>query len=541
MLRRSLLPVPLALLLFVLPASGQSSSSSASPDNACAKLQHLSLHQAHVLSAEVVNAGTFVAPAGPNGKADQLPLYAHLPAFCRVVLNATPSPDSQIKIEVWLPVSGWNKRLQGVGNGGFAGWIDYRQMGFSLANGFAATGTDTGHSGETIDARWALGHPQKVVDFGWRGIHQMTVQAKVVVAAYYGFPARHNYFAACSDGGREALMEAQRFPADYDGIVAGAPAYAWTDLLTAGAIAMKAMLAQPADYLPASKVPLLQRSVLAACDRTDGLRDGLVSDPRACHFEPASLVCGGEGAQRCLTGAQVKTLETLYASHTVGGEVLPGLMPTGAEEDPNGWPTWVTGTAPGKSAGMGFTTGFFGNMVYNDPHWDVHGFDPEAGLKDAREKTSAALDATSTDLKAFHDRGGKLILYHGWADAGISPLYTLRYYEGVQEKLGRDEAASFTRLYLLPGVKHCFDGPGPDSIGQFGLLGPKSTAQDNAFRAVEDWVEEGRQPEAIIAAKYAKPFDPSHTLMTRPACPYPQQAHYTGKGSIREASSFVCK
>jgi hypothetical protein len=541
MLRRPQVLIIFALLLFVLPAPAQSASSSTSPENACAKLQHLSLRQAHVLSAEVVEPGAFVAPARPNGKAEQLPLYGHLPAFCRVVLHATPSPDSQIRVEVWLPVSGWNKRLQGIGNGGFAGEIDYRQMALSVANGFASTGTDTGHIGDGIEARLALGHPQKVVDFGWRGIHQMTVQAKAVVAAYYGFPAQHNYFASCSDGGREALMEAQRFPADYDGIVAGAPAYAWTDLLTSGAIAMKAMLSEPANYLPASKVPLISHAVLEACDRTDGLRDGLVSDPRACHFEPATLSCKAEGGQRCLTEPQVTTLVTLYASHTVGGEVLPGLLPTGAEEDPNGWPNWVMGPAPGKSAGVGFASGFFGNMVYSDPHWDFRSFDPEAGLKEAREKTSAALDATSTDLKAFHDRGGKLILYHGWADAGISPLYTIRYYEGVEEKLGRDEAASFTRLYMLPGVKHCFDGPGPDSIGQFGLLGPKSTAQNNAFRAVEDWVEEGKAPDAIIASKYAKPFDPSRTIMTRPACPYPQQAHYTGKGSIREAASFVCK
>jgi hypothetical protein len=541
MLPRPLVLIVFALLLFVLPAPAQPAPISASADNACAKLQHLSLRQAHVLSAEAVEAGAFVAPVGAHGKVEPFPIYGHLPEFCRVVVDATPSPDSHIKIEVWLPVSGWNKRLQGVGNGGFAGSIDYRQMATSVLNGFSATGTDTGHSADGIDAKWALGHPQKVVDFGWRGIHQMTVQAKAVVAAYYGFPARHNYFAACSDGGREALMEAQRFPADYDGIVAGAPAYAWTELLTGGAIGMKALLADPESYLPASKVPLLQRSVLAACDRTDGLRDGLVSDPRACQFQPASLKCVGGNAPRCLTGPQVKTLETLYANHTVAGEVLPGLLPTGAEEDPNGWPNWVTGTAPGKSAGAGFAGGFFGNMVYSDPHWEIRSFDPETGLKDARAKTSAALDATSTDLKAFHDRGGKLILYHGWSDAAISPLYTIRYYEGVQEKLGQDEAASFIRLYLLPGVKHCMGGPGPDSIGQFGLLGPKSTAQDNAFRALEDWVEEGKAPDVIIAAKYAKSFDPTRTLMTRPACPYPEQAHYTGKGSIRQAASFVCK
>ncbi len=523
------------------PATSARAQSSAA--DACSRLQHLPLHQARVVSAETVAAGTFSRPAAKDGKADPLAtLFNHTPAFCRVIVHAAPSPDSSIRIEVWLPAEGWNKRLQGIGNGGFAGEIDDRQLAASVLNGFAATATDTGHQGDGLDASWALGHPQKVVDFGWRGIHQMTVQAKAVVAAFYGYPARHNYFAACSDGGREALMEAQRFPADYDGIVAGAPAYAWTDLMVSGGIAMKALLESPANYIPAAKVATISHAVLAACDQGDGLRDGLVTDPRACHFDPATIACSAGGGQRCLTAAQEKALGALYSAHTVSGEALPGVLATGAEQDPNGWPSWITGTAPAKSAGVGFATGFFSNMVYGDRKWDLHTFEAEPAMKAAREKTGATLDARSTDLKAFRDRGGKLILYHGWADAAISPLYTIRYYEGVQKDMGADTAASFTRLYMLPGVKHCAEGPGPDSIGQFGLLGPKSTAKDNAFRAVEEWVEEGHAPDAIVATKYAKSFDPaSGVRMTRPACPYPQQAQYTGKGSARSAASFVCK
>lgn len=513
------------------------------PADACARLQHLPLRQARVASAEMIEAGAFTRPAPKDGKADPLAtLFSRLPAFCRVVVNAAPSPDSNIRIEVWLPAQGWNKRLQGIGNGGFAGQIDEQQLAASVLNGFAATATDTGHQGDALDSGWALGHPQKVVDFGWRGIHQMTVQAKTVVAAFYSFPARHSYFAACSDGGREALMEAQRFPADYDGIVAGAPAYAWTDLMVSGGIFLKSQMEQPASYIPPAKVTTIAHSVLAACDEADGLRDGLVTDPRTCHFDPATIACRAGSRQHCLTSAQEAALTSLYTERTVGGDTLPGVLATGAEQDPNGWPSWITGPAPGKSQGMAFATGFFSNLVYSDRKWDLHSFEPDAAMKAAREKTGATLDARSADLKAFHDRGGKLILYHGWADAAISPLYTIRYYEDVQKAMGAETAASFTRLYLLPGVKHCAAGPGPDSIGQFGLLGPKSTGKDNAFRAVEEWVEEGRAPESIVASKYAKPFDPaSGVRMTRPTCPYPQQAHYAGRGSARNAASFVCK
>ncbi len=531
---RSLLAA--ALLFATIPALAQQVDASN-----CARLQQLSLDHAHVLSAEVVAPGTFVAPPGPNGKAEQLPLYSHLPAFCRTVVEATPTDDSAIKIEVWLPVANWNGRLQGQGNGGFAGSIHYPGLALSLLNGFATTGTDTGHTGDGIDSRWALHHPEKVVDFGWRGIHQMTVQSKAVIAAYYHASPKHNYFASCSDGGREALMEAQRFPADYDGIIAGAPAYAWTELMTSAALGMQTMLSKPQEYLPPTDVPLIAHAIVAACDTLDGLKDGIITDPRACRFSPQTIACKPGKTQSCLTAPQTRTLTTLMSDRTVGDASLPGFLPSGGEEDPNGWPSWVTGPARGKAAGVAYASGFFGNLVYDDSRWDFRTFEPVRGLADARAKTGTALDAMDTDLSAFHNRGGKLILFHGWADAAISPLYTIRYYKGVQEKLGNDEAAGFTRLYMLPGVKHCLGGPGPDSIGQFGLLGPKSTAQDNAFRALEDWVEEGKAPETIVAAKYAKPSDPSTTVMTRPACPYPQEAHYKGTGSIKSADSFVCR
>ena len=540
---------PLALLASILVFAASAVAQSTNTSR-CTNLQQLQLDHAHVLSAEVVPAGGFVAPPRPTGPNEQIPLYKQLAAFCRVEVQAAPSDDSNIQIEVWLPVSNWNHRLHGIGNGGFAGEIDFEGMARALDSNSATAGTDTGHFADGIDARWALHHPEKITDYGWRGIHQMTEQAKAVIAAYYATPVAHSYFTACSDGGREALMEAQRFPADYDGILAGAPAYNWTTLLTSAAIGMQTLLADNASYIPAADVPLIHRAVLAQCDKLDKLpgdvNDGIVDDPRMCHFDPARITCKSENGQHCLSAAQVKSLKTLLTERRVGDTAIPPIMPAGGELDPNGWPSWITGNERGKSAMAGFGSGYFANMVYSDPKWDFRTFDPVAGLATAREKTSEALDSTNPDLSAFAKRGGKLIMYHGWADAAISPLYSIQYYDEVQQKLGKDEAVSFTRLYLLPGVKHCFDGPGPDRIGQWGLPAMKdSTAANNVIHALQDWVEDGKAPEAITATKYGElpdhNADPHKILMTRPICPYPQQAHYKGKGSDKDAASFICQ
>jgi feruloyl esterase len=528
-------------LLLATPSLAQSADASR-----CTNLQQLPLDQAHVVSAEVVAPGSFIAPPRPTGPAEQVALYKQLPAFCRVKIEATPTPDSKIQIEVWLPAANWNRRLQGIGNGGFAGEIDFEGMARALDSNAATAGTDTGHFAAGIDASWALHHPEKITDYGWRGIHQMTEQAKAIIASYYGSPVQHSYFTACSDGGREALMEAQRFPTDYDGILAGAPAYNWTTLLTGAAIAMQTLLSDSASYIPAAQVPLIHRAIVKQCDKQDGLKDSLIADPPACHFDAATVACKTGHSQRCLTPAQVTALNTLLSERRVSDTTIFPVLPAGGELDPNGWPSWITGQERGKSAFAGFGYGYFANMVYSDPKWDFHTFDPVAGLAAAREKTSEALDATNPDLSAFRQRGGKLILYHGWADGAISPLFSIHYYEQVQQKLGKDETSNFTRLYLMPGVKHCSDGPGPDSIGAWGLPSMKeSDGSHNVIHALEDWVEDGKAPEAIIATKYAElpnhQDNPHRVVMTRPLCPYPQQAHYKGTGSNKDAASFVCQ
>lgn len=512
----------------------------------CTNLQQLHLDHAHVLSAEVVNTGTFAAPPRPTGPAEQVQLYKRLPTFCRVKVEAIPTSDSRIQIEVWLPADKWNHRFQALGNGGFAGEIDYEGMARALDNSNVTAATDTGHFADGMDASWALHHPEKIADYGWRGIHQMTAQAKAIIAAYYATPAEHSYFTACSDGGREALMEAQRFSDDYDGILAGAPAYNWTTLLTSAAIGMQTLLSDSASYIPASDAPLIHRAILAQCDKLDNLKDALIADPRACHFDAARITCKTGHSQGCLTATQVKALTTLLSERKVGDTTIPPILPAGGELDPNGWPSWIMGAERGKSAMAGFGHGYFANMVYSDPKWDFRTFDPAAGLAAARAKTSEALDATNPDLSAFHKHGGKLILYHGWADAAISPLYSIHYYEAVQQKQSTDETASFTRLYLMPGVKHCAGGPGPDSIGQWGLPNMKdSDASHNIIHALEDWVEQNKAPQAITATKYAElpnhHDNPNKILMTRPLCPYPQQAHYKGTGSTKEAASFTCQ
>ncbi|HEY6369759.1 MAG TPA: tannase/feruloyl esterase family alpha/beta hydrolase [Candidatus Sulfotelmatobacter sp.] len=509
-------------------------------DDSCAKVAGAKIASARITLAQTVAAGTFAEPPAPSSGRDVSALYKALPAFCRVVAEAKPTADSDIKIEVWLPASGWNGKLQGLANGGFAGQIDYVQLGTAMTKGYAATATDTGHTGSLVDATFALGHPEKVVDFGHRGIHEMTRVAKEAVQAFYRKAPQHSYFAGCSDGGREALMEAQRYPADYDGILAGAPANYWTALLSTAALDTQALTLDPASFIPQAKIPAIAAAVNAACDELDGVRDGILNDPRECHFDPATIQCKtGEDSDKCLTAPQATALKKLYAglhdSH--GHEVFPGFLP-GAEDGQDGWGLWITGPAPAKSLMAFFGIGYFSNMVYEKADWDYKTFAVDAGLKAAEEKTASTLNATDADLKAFRARGGKLILYHGWNDPAISALNTVNYFESVLAKMGTKEADSFLRLYMVPGMQHCGDGPGTDSFGQDGKL-IFDDPPHSVHAALEQWVETGKAPSTIVASKYVGD-DKVHPKMTRPLCAYPQAAKYKGSGDTNDAANFVC-
>jgi feruloyl esterase len=489
--------------------------------------------------AKTVQAGTFAGPPQPFTGADLSVFYKKLPAFCRVVVHAHPSVDSDIILEVWMPVTGWNGKLQGIGNGGFAGLIDYFELGTAVAKGYAATATDTGHAGSPIDAEWALGHPDKIIDFGHRGVHDMTRIAKIAVQQFYGAAPLHSYFAGCSDGGREALMEAQRYPLDYDGILAGAPANYWTALLSMAAVDVQALTATPDSFIPQSKIPAIGGAVRAACDSLDGVRDGVVSDPRQCQFDPASIECKpGSDAATCLTVPQVTALKAIYAGlqDSSGHSIFPGYLP-GGEEGQGGWGLWITGPAPGRSLMAAFGNGYFTDMVFNDPHWEMKSFSLESGMKTAQLKTAEALDAVSPDLTSFQAHGGKLILYHGWNDPAIPARNTVQYYDSLKEKMGENATDAFVRLYMLPGVQHCGGGPGADDIGSTGA----STSSDpghNVRLALEAWVEKGTAPKSFIATKSE---DEGHsTSMTRLVCSYPEASKYNGAGDPNSASSYSC-
>ena len=511
----------------------------------CESLAPLTLAKGKVMSAETVAAGAFTPPANlAPWLAGDPSAYKKLPAFCRVLAVARPSADSEIKFEVWMPASGWNGRFRGQGNGGFAGEIDYGSLAAAVGDGYASAGTDTGHSASGIDARWALGHPEKVIDFGYRAIHEMTQTAKAAAKAFYGREPQRSYFANCSNGGRQALMEAQRFPEDYDGILAGAPANFWTHLLTSALWDAQATTRDEASYIPSSKLPAIARAVNAACDAQDGVADGILNDPRHCRFDPASMQCQTGDAPTCLTPAQATALKKLYegARDADGRRIFPGFLP-GAEEGEGGWSTWITGSAPGKGLLFVFDNGFFANMVYEKPDWDYKTANLGAALKAAEAKTARTLDANDPNLRPFKDRGGKLILWHGWNDPAISALNTIDYYESVVGAMGPSDVGSFLRLYLAPGIQHCGGGPGPGTFGQGGVLSgsdPRSSLQ----LALEEWVEKGAAPAAIVATRYAggPPIGdgPHEVKMTRPLCPYPQAPRYKGAGETNDASSFVC-
>jgi hypothetical protein len=523
-----------ALFSFVLACSA-----GALGQGNCERLSELKIPNT-TLTAQSIAAGTFVGPPAPFSGADLSALYKTLPAFCRVMADAKPTADSDIKIEVWLPASGWNGKLLGIGNGGFAGMIDTMQLAVTVKSGYVSTATDTGHTGSPIDGAWAMGHPEKVIDFGHRGIHEMTRVAKAVAEAYYAKAPRRSYFAGCSDGGREALMEAQRYPEDYDGILAGAPANNWTPLLTTAAYDTQALTMDAGSYIPATKIPAVGAAVNAACDGLDGVRDGILNDPRQCHFDPATIQCKAEDSDKCLTAPQVVTLKKLYAGtpDSAGHIIFPGFLP-GAEQGQGGWGIWITGPAPAKSMMAFFGNGFFSGFVYEKADWDLKTFTVDAGLKAASEKTAQALNATEADLKPFKARGGKIIVYHGWNDPAISALNTVNYFESVVTKMGQKDVDSFARLYMVPGMQHCDGGPGPDSFGQVGGLkfdDPTHSVQ----AALEKWVEKDKAPGAIIASK-VEGNGRKDAEMTRPLCPYPQAAKYKGTGDTDDAGNFVCE
>ncbi len=509
----------------------------------CDSLATLTLANTTITSATSVAAGAFKPPAGPGQPAPTDPL----PAFCRVAATAKPTADSEIRFEVWLPASGWNGKFEQVGNGGFAGVIPLASMAVPLLGGYATAGTDDGHIGGT-DGSWALGHPEKLIDFGYRAVHETSVQAKAIVRAYYGKDLARSYFVGCSDGGREALMEAQRFPDDFIGIVAGAPANFWTHLLVGAIWNEQALRNDPPSYVPPSKLPAIQNAALAACDALDGVKDGVIGNPRRCHFDPAVIQCKDAEGPDCLTAPQVATVRKIYAgprNPRTGAQIFPGFSP-GTEAVPGNWALWISGSSAAQPTLQDFFGNtFYADMVFDDPKWDFHSFNFDSDVKTADDKTAGILNSTDPDLTKFKARGGKLIQYHGWGDAAIPPQNSVDYFERVQSAMGttareRDLGATgdFYRLFMVPGMSHCAGGVGATAFGNVptALHDP----EHDVVAALDRWVEKGTAPDHIIAAGFDG--DPAKgVVMTRPLCPYPEEAVYKGTGDTNSAANFTCQ
>jgi TonB family protein len=503
----------------------------------CESLATLKLPDTIITSAQQVAAGAFVPPGAASVQGAGS-FAKNLPAFCRVQATLAPAKDSAIKIEVWMPLAGWNHNYRGLGNGGFAGYIDYPSLGVAINSGFASASTNTGHDGTPLDASWAKGHPDKVTDFGWRAIHETAVKAKAIIQAFYGEVPKHSYFTGCSNGGRQALMEAQRFPEDYDGIIAGAPANYWTKVFATFIFDIQALQSTPDAYIGPDKIPVIAKAVVAACDANDGVKDGVLNDPRECRFTPETLLCKQGDSPDCLSAAQVAALKKIYAGpHDASGKLMyPGFEP-GGEAGPGGWFAWI-GRGPDKDLQTVFATGFYSNMIATPQPVDLKTIDIAAAVKLAEDQQGRTFNADDPNLKAFAARGGKLIMYHGWSDAALPPLGAIKYFENVQAALGRQQTDAFMRLYMAPGMQHCGGGPGANSFGQGALTGG---AQQDIHEVLQQWVEKGTAPDRIIASKFNDPADHSKGVaMTRPLCPYPQFAKYKGSGDTNNAANFAC-
>ena len=468
----------------------------------CDGLTRLTSAKVSIDGAKTVAAGAF-APSGGDTKTPGLP------AFCRVVATLKPTPDSVIHVEVWLPSTGWNGRFMAVGSGGWGGSINDNSMVEALRRGYATSATDDGHTGDT--ARSFVGHPEKFVDFAYRAEHEMTVVAKALINAFYGRAPRYSYWNGCSGGGRVGLLQAYRYPDAFDGIIAGVPAdmrrNAWALWLA------NQTFKDPQDYIPPAKYAMIHRHVLDACDAKDGVKDGLIEDPTTCNVNFKSLTCKNGDGPDCLTARQVHSAETIIGPlvDSSGKQLFPRLEP-GTELR---WARLAGGPEP---AALFYDQ--FRYVIYQDANWDWRSFnlDRDAAKANAVNKDVDALDP---HLDAFAKRGGKLLLYHGWADQQVAPGSTVEFYQSLLD-LNKGEGAEWAKLFMVPGMAHCSGGEGPDSFDKIGVM--------------EDWVERGKAPSRIVAAHHTA----GKVDRTRPLCAYPQVAKYKGSGSVDDAANFVC-
>jgi len=509
-----------AVSLWLLSASSSLAAS-------CDQLLRLTVDNTTISAAEARPAGSFAPPSGAA--------IADLPAACRVQAVVSAVPGSRVGFELWLPESGWNGKIEMVGNGGYSSAMSYKAMGTLLKRGYATVATDTGHTGD--DPGFAIDHPEAIVDWGHRAVHVTIAAAKSVISAFYGEAPKHSYFAGCSTGGHQALMEAQRYPTDFDGIIAGDPGNNRTHL-NAGFLwqFVRNHRADLSVIIPSTKLAAITDAAVKACRGKDGglPTDNFLSDPEACGFEPAQMLCKHDDADDCLTQEQVDALSAMYGgARAQSGEQVFHGWPKGSENSGKvvaSLPGWSLYWADPKNADRPARLNFWKVWAFPNLDWDWRNFDFGSGMKAADDRLAPVINAMSPDLSAFKTAGGKLIQYHGLADPVVPPRDSIDYYERVQAAESQDKrvdaTADFYRLFLVPGLYHCEGGPGPNVL--------------DTQAALESWVEQGAAPATIAATKFRNDKAADGVEMSRPLCPYPQVAHYKGEGNPADAASFTC-
>ena len=531
-----------AVLLATIGLSAQTarpSSAGAAPVRPveCAALTGLAIEGTTITAATMVTSGTVTISAATT--------VTSLPPFCRVQGVSKPSSDSNIAFEVWLPErANWNGRFLSTGEGGFAGTMQWTRNGLdgamdeNVRRGYATASTDTGH--KNTEDWWAVGHPEKAADYLYRAKHVTTVAAKAIIASFYGRAPSHSYFNSCSNGGRQGLIEAQRYADDFDGLIIGAP-WNFQSHSNAGFVWDAQAMAAPGAAIPAEKLPAINAAVLAQCDKDDGVADGLIADPRTCRFEPKTLTCHGADSKDCLTPPQVAALQKVYdgpKNPRTGAQVFPGFA-VGSEALWTGVVRVPAREAPG---GLGLIT-YFANLVFEKPEWDFRTFDFDKDLAAADEKIGRVGNAISVDYTRAKQRGVKIIQFHGWADQTLQPAYSPQYYDEVVKANGGLEATQgFYRLYMVPGLAHCSGGPGASNFGGVGQqIPPVRDATHDMVTALERWVEQGTAPAEFIGTKYTDTAATAREVQfTRPVCLYPAVPKYKGSGDPNLATSFAC-
>jgi feruloyl esterase len=510
----------------------------------CAKLAAMTLPQAKITSAELIPAAVDKTPSMLGQ-----PQTLDLPAYCKVKAEAMPTADSDIKFEVWMPVaSAWNGEYLQLGNGGLAGSIGYPLMNTQLSHHFAVAATDDGHEAQGTDGAWAIGHPEKVIDFAYRAVHLTNVHARAILEAFYGHKQKYAYFNGCSEGGREAMMEAQRYPDDFNGILAGSSAHDWMGLMADFAWNAQALGKDAASYIPEAKRSAIEKAALKQCGTQDGVTDSFIQDPQACHFDPSVLLCKAADSDDCLTQPQLTALEKIYSGAkdpVTGKQISVGYEP-GPEAEP-GFPgisyaSYIYGPKQNATLHLAFSSSFYGGFVFEKPGYLSLTLDFHKDIATADAKVGAIMNAMNPDLKPFKAHGGKLLQYHGWYDGSPAPMQSVEYHQAVVRAMGGERKVDdFYRLFMVPGMMHCGMGPGPNAFGDMLDSSHYGDPEHDIFAALRGWVEDNRVPAEIIATKFTNDVATQPVLMTRPLCPYPEKAMWDGKGDTKVAASFSCK